>query len=495
MSQEIKLHFVNASRMRIETDRSLLMELSEKFTFLAHNYRFTPSYKKGYWDGKIRMIDMQKSTCYVGLIYQIADFCKDRGITLRIHDSLKAILKGEELNTEAFSSFLELPENKQPRYYQHDTLGITSKYNRAIILSPTASGKSLSIYMLIRFLIQKHPDIRILLVVPRVSLVLQMVADFKEYSTSNNWDVDANCYQVYAGQEKLMELPVCISTYQSIYKLPESFFERFTAIINDEVHEATAASLRGILEKCNKAVYRVGFTGTLDESETNEMALTGMFGKVHRVAHTATLIEEGSLSRLDIVAHTLEYPPQHRQTISAGLYADEIAFITDYAPRTSYICSLASKLKGNVLILTSRVDHAKDMVKEIQKLCPDREVYYYAGAVKGTKREEIRQSVNVSASCVIVATYGVMSTGLNIPRLHHAIFATPYKAKVKVLQSIGRILRKAHDKDVATLHDIVDDLSWKKRLNHTMKHFMVRCRLYSEEGHILKMNTHKIEET
>lgn len=487
----LKLQFIDQTMMQLVCDRGLLKEIAERFTFYVKGYKFMPSFKKGFWDGKIRLVNLNTATCYVGLVYNIIEFCKEQDYSLYIDDDLKISLKGEEIDTEEFCSSLNLPQNKQPRYYQHDTLEISSKFKRGLIVSPTGSGKSLSIYIIIRKILQDNPQAKILLVVPTVGLVMQMLSDFKEYS-AETWDVESHCYGVYAGQEKLRDLSVCVSTYQSIYQLPDAFFARYDTLINDEVHLAQAKSLKSIVERCVNAKNRLGFTGTLDESATNETTLTGMFGRVYKVASTAELMDSGHLANLQIEAHIIKYPDAVRQNVSAQLYQDEIMFLVEHKERQQYIADFALNLSGNVLILATQIEHCQMIYDMIKKKSDVREVFFVSGDTKAKERERIRHTIQASDSSITVATYGVMSTGSNIPRLNHAIFASPYKSKIKVLQSIGRILRKDIDKNSAKLYDIVDDFSWKRRMNHSMKHFMNRCRLYSLEGFELTMKEVKL---
>ena len=151
------------------------------------------------------------------------------------------------------------------------------KHNRKLLISPTASGKSLMIYSLVRYYVAKGE--KILLVVPTTSLVEQMYKDFLDYG----WDADSYCHRIYSGREKSNDAPVTITTWQSVYKLDRSFFEDYGVIIGDEAHLFKSKSLIQIMTKLHHAKYRFGFTGTLDGTQTHKWVLEGLFGPSYKV--------------------------------------------------------------------------------------------------------------------------------------------------------------------------------------------------------------------
>ena len=158
-------------------------------------------------------------------------------------------------------------------------------------------------------------------------------------------------------------------------------------------------------------------------------------------------------------------------------------FLTSNENRNTFIKNLALTLKGNSLILFSLVEHGNDLYQMIKGSCDDnRKVFFIYGGTATEQREQFRGITEQSKNAIIVASYGVYSTGINIRNLHNIVFASPSKSRIRNLQSIGRGLRKSESKEIATLYDISDDLTWKKRTNYTLNHLKDRIQLYNEEN-------------
>ena len=150
--------------------------------------------------------------------------------------------------------------------------------------------------------------------------------------------------------------------------------------------------------------------------------------------------------------------------------------------RNNFIRNLTLSLNGNTLLLFQFVEkHGKPLYDNLKQLAPDRKIYFVSGEIGGEKREEIRKIVEQEENSIIVASFGVFSTGINIRNLHNIIFASPSKSRIRNLQSIGRGLRKSETKEIATLYDIADDMSWKSKKNFTLLHFLERINIYNEE--------------
>jgi superfamily II DNA or RNA helicase len=316
---------------------------------------------------------------------------------------------------------------------------------------------------------------KILLVVPTTSLVEQMYKDFQDYG----WDAETYCHRIYSGRERTNEYPVTITTWQSIYKLERSFFEEYGVIIGDEAHLFKSKSLIQIMTKLHHAKYRFGFTGTLDGTQTHKWVLEGLFGPSYKVTKTDELMRQGHLSQLDIRCLVLKHSPQRFET-----YEDEIQYLISHEKRNKFIQNLALDLKGNTLILFSRVEaHGAILYENINKnKRDDRKVFFVHGGVDAEERELVREITERENNAIIVASYGTFSTGINIKNLHNVIFASPSKSRVRNLQSIGRVLRKGKDKVKATLYDIADDCSYKSRKNYTLNHLIERIKIYNEEN-------------
>jgi len=302
-----------------------------------------------------------------------------------------------------------------------------------------------------------------------------MYKDFEDYG----WDADSYCHRIYAGKDKTNEHPVTITTWQSVYKLERSFFEDYNVVIGDEAHLFKSKSLISIMTKLHHAKYRFGFTGTLDGTQTHKWVLEGLFGPSYKVTKTDELMRQGHLSQLDIQCIILKHPPQ-----KFDVYNDEIEYLISHEQRNNFIKNLTLDLKGNTLVLYSRVEaHGAVLYEKINNSKrTGRKAFFVHGGVDAEQRELIREITEEEDNAIIVASYGTFSTGINIKNLHNVIFASPSKSRVRNLQSIGRILRKASNKVKATLYDISDDCTHNSRKNYTLNHFIERIKIYNEEN-------------
>ena len=472
---------IDETYIKVTADPALLMELSDYFTFDVPGAKFTPAYRNKVWDGKIRLLNIITGLLYSGLIHYIEDFCKQRKYNVKYLSDFSST----EFSVKEANDFIRsLNLTIQPRDYQISAFVKAIRDNRKLLLSPTASGKSLIIYLLTRYY-----NTKTLIIVPTTSLVSQMSSDFLSYG----YDDTDNIHKIYSGQEKSGPQQIYISTWQSIYKLPKEWFNQFNLIIGDEAHLFKAKSLTTILSKLNKCKYRFGFTGTLDGSQTHQLVLEGLFGPVHRVTTTSELIDQKHLSDFRIKNIVLTYPDDIRKLVSKMDYQQEIDYIVRLTKRNSFISNLALSLQGNTLLLFQYVDkHGKVLYDNIKLLAPDRNIFFISGEIDGEERERIRKAVEEEKNAIIVASTGTFSTGVNIKNLHNIIFASPSKSQIKVLQSIGRGLRKADDGRDTTLYDISDDLHWKTKKNFTLVHAGIRIQIYSKEQFNYKIHEVKL---
>ena len=449
-------------------------ELSDAFTFEVPGAKFMPQYRSKYWDGKIRLFNQSNGEIYVGLLDKIVSFCKRSDYEYEFLDSKFYGTPFEEngfVSLEGVKDYMNKISRYEPRPYQIEGVFDALKYNRKLLVSPTASGKSLMIYTITRYMVDKGKDV--LLVVPTTSLVEQMYKDFIDYG----WDVEKYCHRIYAGKEKESTKSVTITTWQSIYKLDSSFFERYGCVIGDEAHLFKSKSLVKIMTKLRDAKYRFGFTGTLDGTQTHKWVLEGLFGPAYKIIRTDELIEKGHLAKLDIKILLIRHDPQKFET-----YEDEVQFIIQNEKRNNFIKNLALDLKGNTLLLYSRVETHGEILFNMINNVKERKVFFVHGGVEANEREEIREITEQQNNAIIVASYGTFSTGINIKNLHNVIFASPSKSRVRNLQSIGRVLRKGDRKTSATLYDIADDTTYKSQKNYTLNHLIERVKIYNEEN-------------
>jgi len=466
----------NEVNLQVKSEAHVYYELSDYFTFDVPGAKFMPQYRNKYWDGKIRLFSNHTGEIYVGLLDKLIQFCEDHNYTYEFKDNEYYGLPfqtNDLISKEGVKDYMHSICKHVPRDYQIEGVYDALKHNRKLLISPTASGKSLMIYAIVRYYVEKKQSI--LIVVPTTSLVEQMYKDFGDYG----WDVGSFCHKIYAGKERETDSQVIITTWQSIYKLPRKYFERFSVVIGDEAHQFKSKSLISIMTKLSDAKYRFGFTGTLDGTQTHKWVLEGLFGPSYKIIKTDELMKKGHLATLDINVLLLKHSPNKFET-----FEDEVQYIIGHEKRNRFICNLALDLKGNSLILFARVEaHGQPLYEMINnKKIDNRNVFFIHGGVDTEDREKVREITEQESNAIIVASYGTFSTGINIKNLHNIIFASPSKSRIRNLQSIGRVLRKGDKKIKATLYDIADDIRYKSRKNYTLNHLIERIKIYNEEN-------------
>jgi len=485
---DLVIEKINEVYLKVTTEPHIEYELRDKFTFEVPNKKFMPQYRSKYWDGFVHLFNMKTKRIYVGLLDKLIAFCINRGYSYQFVENKFYGLPFEVndmISLEGVKDYMKSITTLKPRDYQIDAVYDALRYNRKLLISPTASGKSFMIYTIVRYFVGRNK--KILLVVPTTSLVEQMYKDFQDYG----WDAENHCHRIYSGREKVNTNEVTITTWQSIYNLERSFFEDYDVIIGDEAHLFKSKSLVSIMDKLHHAKYRYGFTGTLDGTQTHKWVLEGLFGPSYKVTQTKKLIDEGHLATLDIQCLVLKYKSRKFEN-----YEDEIQHLISHEKRNNFIKNLSIDLKGNTLILFSRVEaHGKVLYENINSaVSTDRKVFFIHGGVDAEDRELVREITERENGAIIVASYGTFSTGINIKNLHNVIFASPSKSRVRNLQSIGRVLRKGKDKVKARLYDIADDFTIGSRKNYTLNHFIERVKIYVQEQFNYEITTIDMKE-
>jgi superfamily II DNA or RNA helicase len=492
MADRLLIQKKNEAMMLVGCDYGIGAELSEFFSFFVPGYKYMPAFKNKVWDGKIRLFNQQTQELPLGLLPYVKDFCEQRDYDIEYEDSeYGPPEKFNDIDPKEIMSFIESldlrsrGEKISVRPYQFDAICEGIRRKRAILLSPTGSGKSLIIYVLMRWFLEHHDD-KALVIVPTTSLVRQMYSDFEDYSTHDQSFIsEEECHVIYSGQPKMnIQERVFISTWQSIYKLPYTWFEQFGVVFGDECHGFKSKSLTSIMNKSRNAAYRFGTTGTLDGTQTHQLVLEGLFGKVFKVTTTKTLQDDDTLAPLQILMVVLDYDKQIKKDFGTKTYHDEIDFIVRNEKRNNFIRNLALDQKGNTLVLFQFVEkHGKVLFDLIEsKADINRKVFFVSGDTEAVDREAIRKITEGQKDAIIVASLGTFSTGINIRNLHNIVFASPSKSQIKVLQSIGRGLRKSEDGRETKLYDIADDLKDGSKKNYSLLHAEERLRIYKNES-------------
>lgn len=457
MASEITLKKIDEVFMKVECDDGLARDLFDFFSFTVPNAKFMPSVKNRYWDGKVRLFSIKTNKIYIGLLPYVDEFCRERGYDIiGIEDILGE--KHREKCSQSWLADLNLPF--EPREYQIEAFNTAIQYGRQLLLSPTASGKSLIIYLLTRYYNKKT-----VIIVPTTSLVEQMAKDFEDYG------YDKEICKIYSGQP-VFDSDITITTWQSFSKAPKNVLESFEVVVGDEAHLFKANVLKGILEKMRKTAVRIGTTGTLDGSECHRLQLEGLFGPVKKVISSYQLMDEGTIANIDIQCVILRHTKQKKLT-----YQEEMDYLVSSKERNAFITNLVASLKGNTLVLFQYVEkHGEVLYPMLEGRVED--LHYVYGGTDTEDREKVRGVVEKSDNSVILASYGTFSTGVNIKRIDNIVFASPSKSRIRNLQSIGRGLRKVEGKESMRLFDIADDLQCD---NYTLGHLKDRINIYNEE--------------
>jgi superfamily II DNA or RNA helicase len=458
-----------------DLDPSTSQELTEFFTFEVPGAKFMPMYRNRMWDGKIRLFSPGSGEIYVGLLSYVKQFCSRNKIEYIIEEGVEDDRNVMGGVVRGFIKSLK-PKTKgktlKVRDYQIQAVQHAISRNRALIVSPTASGKSLIIYALVRY--YHMMGLKTLILVPTTSLVEQMYSDFQDYG----WSPGTYCQKIYQGHDRKVTKDVVISTWQSIYKMPKKYFEDFGCVIGDEAHLFKAKSLTGIMTKLHQCKYRFGLTGTLDGTQTHRLVLEGLFGTVENIVTTKELMDKKTLANLKIKCIVLRHP-NIREKMT---YAEELEYLVTKDNRNKFIVDLCRNIPGNTLCLFQLVEkHGKILYEQSNNIIKDRKVFFVYGGTDTKTRENIRSIVEDEKNSIIIASYGTFSTGINIRNINNIVFASPSKSKIRVLQSIGRGLRISESKSSILVFDIADDISYKERRNFTLTHFTERINIYNEQ--------------
>jgi superfamily II DNA or RNA helicase len=448
-------------------------ELEDYFSFFAPGYRFSPLFKTKKWNGKTKLFRVQSRTIYAGLKDRVLSFASDRG-----YDVVDNTIHSESGNQDNIDHVVtnDVMIKFNIRDYQMDAFVTAIEKKRQLLIAPTSAGKSLIIYLITKYI--NNQDGNVLIIVPTIGLVTQMMGDFKEYSP-----YPLEMHAIHQGQDK-KAAPITISTWQSIHEQPKSWFNQFDCIIGDEVHLFKANCLKSIMEKSTNVQYRIGTTGTLDNQTIHQLTLEGLFGPVKQVTTYKELLQDGHIVKPDVKIIFFKYDDDTKRRNKKGDYPYEVDFLNSNRKRNMSIKSLVGALDGNVLVLFSRVEaHGKPLHELLKQSLGHKDHHMIYGGVDKEERERIRQMFDEKDNMVASCSYQTFGTGINAPNIHHIVFASPSKSKIRVLQAIGRGLRKHSSKDRVVIWDLSDDLKYGK------EHLKLRIEHYNSVGFEFTVNT------
>lgn len=471
------IEFINHSYIRIHSEPSIYRELKEKFTFEVPGAKFTDRVKNRVWDGKISLFNLNTRQIYTGLLDDVISFFRENEYDFELDNFPPDLdVKVDYPTIERFCKDLKirLPDNGEMYDYQIDYLVNAINSKRATSLAATSAGKSVIIYSLYRYYNKKT-----LFIVDRISLVNQILSNFNEYG----YDTENNCALIYSGKDKNIDKNFISSTWQSIVDMPEEWFKQFDVVIWDEAHKASAKSAISIMNKLYECKYRFAFTGTIDGSKgPNETTIKGLFGPIYKGITLRELINSGRIVEPKITFVYFEYNDTDRKLLKKNKFNSDFEenLLCTHVNRNDYIKNLTINIKGVTLVLFSYIDHGKELFEKI-KSSTDIPVFYVSGEVKGTKREEIRKDMANYENAIIVASIQTFGEGINIRNINNIILSFPIAGSERLLQALGRGLRKYNNKFQCNIYDLCDDLSSKSKLNSTLKRMVRRAEIYAIE--------------
>lgn len=460
---------VDSSDIKIIGDVEDRVLISSYFTKPVEGFRYHPLFKTGRWDGMVRFFKITTGLLPFGLYHELINFLEKNEIKYILDDNILNDITPKEIEDFHLATKNFNPEMSH-REYQLSAAKKILEIRRGILEHPTGSGKTVTSYLILNYLLQKgYKDI--LFIVPNKSLLAQTYAAFEKYGFS------LDLLGKYFGDEKDDTKTITIGTWQSLSKNIK-LLNKTKIIICDEVHGVKAKELTELLKNCINSEYRIGVTGSLPRDETNRFSIIGGIGPVIDKIETNKLIfDEKVLSEISIKIFDLEYPKSLKKLVKE--YKDEKAIIKSYDVRKKLFKTIINhyvKPGENCLVLFDEIELGKNYKEFIEPHFPNKKIYWIVGATKIMEREEIRLLTNIQKDVIVFGSLGTCSTGIDIPRLHHIIFLFSGKSVIRIKQSIGRGMRLHNEKENVVIYDIADGLKFGRR------HLLERMKIYADEG-------------
>jgi len=480
------------------------MDIQDRFSFEIPNAKHDPRVKARKWDGIKRLYNRQTKKLYKGLLLSLLEFLNDQKFTYELDPEL---LPDEEdqLSTEDIQNLIDKiiqPKDKNGNplsVYDYQVEAVKNILNsgNSISLAATSSGKSLIIYLAVRIyqLLDDLNNKTICITVPSISLVEQLYKDFEEYATNSSWSVHKHCQKISGKYKKQVEKQIFITTWQSQQKMSYDDLQSIGCIFIDECHTAQASTLTSILESLVRCRYKHGLTGTLSDSETNQMTVQGLLGPAQTIVTAKENIDAGRATDVIVNMVVLNYQKnatkkflEYRKDYLKGkryeprlAYESEVRFLASYEPRLNLILDMIESVEGNSLIIFDRVEsYGEVLYNKFKERRPDN-TFFISGSVSGSDREDIRLDMENHDDATIWASSETMSTGVSINKLHNCFIISSSKSRRKIIQIAGRLMRLHKSKTKSQLYDIVDNLNLENKENFTLLHAQKRIEIYDKE--------------
>jgi len=408
----------------------------------------------------------------VGLLVEIAKFCKTKDIKINFSTDIRNSL----IPTLRKDNIINYNLNLEYREYQQDIIKKCIDRGRGTIILATAGGKTLAMAGLLEFYYKNYSkNFKGLIIVPDLGLVNQTISDFEQYGVSFSTTK-------YTGKDELILSRNIIIANLGILqssKQDTSWIEHIDFLIVDEVHKVRRGNkINNILKKVNTP-HRFGFTGTLPDDLLDKWNIFGKIGPQLFEKKAYELRDEKYVVPAKVHVLELNYDTPSSQIYSGNnsnaYYLQESEFIRKNTFRNNLLANLSNKLDNNALILVDYIEHGELLRNNLNDNCKNKEIYFIQGKVEVEERKNIQKLMEKERNIIVIAISKIFSTGINIKNLHYIMFVSGGKAKIKIIQSIGRGLRLHNDKRELIIFDIADNLRYGQR------HIEQRLSLYDSE--------------
>lgn len=469
-----------------------LEQIRLSFTREIANARWDPRVKKGWWDGKISYL---KSNKYLpsGLWHELVEVGKEYNYEVNISGIERKF--DTNINKQEFIAWVEekwANSERKPRDYQIETAFQIIKYKSCLAELATSAGKTLIIFMVFSYLLEKEKSKKILMIVPTVDLVVQSTEDFYEYNEEST-NIKLQIQQIFAGSIIKGASNIVVGTYQSLVKKSKEFFDAFDVVVCDESHKAKSTSIKTILEKCDLADRKFGLSGTIPKSKSlDRLTIMAYTGPVITSIRADYLIEQGHITPCEVYAIELDYAPKEVRegfrTLHSRSEEDRKKLLNleqNYAIqsdiRLEFITDMILKNKKNSLVLFYRIEYGNKLYNKLRQKT-NRRIFYIDGGTEKELREYQKSNLEDGEEKIMIASYGTFSTGINVKNIHTIYFTESFKSEVIIRQSIGRGLRLHEDKKKLLIIDFIDDFRIARFNNYLYKHGLARQEIYREQN-------------
>jgi len=465
MKETVKISLYKGQNICVETENyHYLNDLYKHFEFYVKNYNFIPAYQSGKWNGKKGFFRKSSRSLPYGLLTRLIKFTQSEyknHINIELDEDVKNTFTGEKNPKPKWDLLYK------PHYYQEEVILTALKMSKGIFKMPTASGKSLMITYIIKHLLENNKTKKCLIIVPTISLVRQFKDDMIDYG------IEYNKIGMVNKDYKEWDNKIVISTWQSLSNY-ENEIKNFDCVIVDEVHGVRGDILHNILKK-SSAFWRFGFTGTMPDDILENIQVQSYIGPVLKSKKSNILAEQGYIAKCNVKIVNVQYSDDIEGTFSD--VKNEV-FAKEY--RLNILKQIIKNVNGSILLLVDKVEKEGDILEEFLKAQPEfknKEIFFISGKINDKERAYWQKKTHNNDNIILIATFGVFQMGINIKSLKYCVLCSSFKSSIRILQSIGRTLRKHISKDGtgSCIFDINDDVKYLD------KHGNERRKFYTNE--------------